>query len=163
MLLFGCLIGLAIAFAPRIMLILAWLFGSRWDEVWQGNWLMPLLGIIFLPYTTVMYLLVWNSVTGISGWDWIWIILGVVLDISKWAQIANNRRGIPGYPQGAAAGAQQSAYVSPAGVGQPPAAEVAPRLRARLSWPSWPTYAIKVFSRTRSIRPRKNRLKKGRK
>jgi len=126
MLLFGCLIGLAIAFAPRIMLILAWLFGSRWDEVWQGNWLLPLLGIIFLPYTTVMYLLVWSSVTGISGWDWIWIILGVVLDISKWAQIANNRRGIPGYPQGTTVGAQQSAYVSPAGVGQPPATEVAP-------------------------------------
>ena len=28
--------------------------------------------------------------------------LGLLLDIMKWAQIANNRRGIPGYPQGTA-------------------------------------------------------------
>ena len=99
MLLFGCILGLAIAAAPRVVLILAWLFGSRWDAVWQGNWLLPLLGIIFLPYTTVFFLLSWSPVTGIAGWDWLWIILGVVLDIAKWGQIANNRRGIPYYPQ----------------------------------------------------------------
>jgi hypothetical protein len=44
-------------------------------------------------------MLSWNPVTGITGFDWFWIILGVMLDIMKWAQIANNRRGIPGYPQ----------------------------------------------------------------
>ena len=125
MLLFGCLLGIAIALAPRVVLILAWLFGSRWDAVWQGNWLLPLLGIIFLPYTTVMYLLSWSPVTGISGWDWMWIILGVVLDIAKWGQIANNRRGIPGYPRGAASHAQQQAYVTPAPASQP-VTEVAP-------------------------------------
>jgi hypothetical protein len=99
MLLFGCLIGIAIALAPRVVLILAAIFSDRWDLVWQGNWFWPLLGIIFAPYTTVMYMLSWNPVTGITGFDWFWIILGVMLDIMKWAQIANNRRGIPGYPQ----------------------------------------------------------------
>lgn len=51
----------------------------------------------FLPYTTVMYMLVYSP-TGIQGWDWMWIALGVLLDIMKWGQILNNRRGIPGYP-----------------------------------------------------------------
>ena len=99
MLLFGCLIAVVIAFAPRLVLILAWIFSERWDVVWGGNFIWPLLGIIFAPYTTVMYMLSWNPVTGISGFDWFWIILGVILDIMKWAQIANNRRGIPGYPE----------------------------------------------------------------
>ena len=99
MCLFGCIFAFAIAFVPRIMLILAWIFSDRWDVVWQGNWLWPLLGIIFLPYTTVMYLLIWTPVGGIAGWDWMWIILGLLLDIMKWAQIANNRRSVPGYPQ----------------------------------------------------------------
>ena len=99
MCLFGCLVAFAIAFAPRIMLILAWIFSDRWDVVWQGNWFWPLLGIIFLPYTTVMYLLIWTPVGGITGWDWMWIILGLLLDIMKWAQIINNRRSVPGYPQ----------------------------------------------------------------
>jgi len=99
--LFGCLMGMAIAFAPRIMLILAWLFSARWDAVWGGNWLWPLLGIVFLPYTTVMFMLVWTPVTGIAGWDWMWIILGLMLDVMKWGQVANNRRSVPGYPESA--------------------------------------------------------------
>ena len=101
MCLFGCLIAFAIAFAPRIMLILAWIFSDRWDVVWQGNWFWPLLGIIFLPYTTVMFMLTWTPVVGITGWDWMWNILGLLLDIMKWAQVANNRRSVPGYPQNA--------------------------------------------------------------
>ncbi len=98
MILFGCMLGLAIAFAPRIMLILAWIFSDRWNAVWGSNWFWPLLGIIALPYTTVMYMLVWTAVGGISGWDWMWIIMGVMLDIMKWSQVVNNRKSVPGYP-----------------------------------------------------------------
>jgi hypothetical protein len=96
MLLLGCLLALGAAFVPRLILVLAWLFGNRWDVVWRGNWIMPLLGIIFLPYTTIMYLLVWNAVTGIQGFDWVWLAFGVMLDIMKWSQIVRNRQGIPG-------------------------------------------------------------------
>ena len=99
MLLIGCAIAFLVALAPRVVLILAAIFSERWDLVWGGNWVWPVLGVILAPYTTVMYMLSWNPVTGITGFDWFWIILGVMLDIMKWAQIANNRRGIPGYPQ----------------------------------------------------------------
>ncbi len=97
-LLFGCVLAFGAAFLPRVVLLLAWIFSSRWNLVWQGNWFVPLMGIIFLPYTTIMYLLVWSP-TGIQGWDWMWIGLGVLLDIMKWGQIYGNRRGIPGYAQ----------------------------------------------------------------
>ena len=57
---------------------------------------MPLLGIIFLPYTTIMYLLAWSPAVGggggIEGWDWLWIILGVFLDIWKWSMMLANRK-----------------------------------------------------------------------
>ena len=95
----GCLLAVAAAFAPRLVLIFAWIFGARWDIVWQGNWIVPLLGIIFLPYTTVMYLLVWTAPVGISGFDWLWLALGVLLDVMKWGQMYNTRREAPGYPQ----------------------------------------------------------------
>ncbi len=104
MFLLGCLLALGIAVAPRLMLILAWIFSDRWSMVWGDNWLTPLLGIIFLPFTTVMYLLAWKP-TGIHGWDWLWIILGVLLDVSNWVQGAVNRRRIPGYPGGSTTGA----------------------------------------------------------
>lgn len=97
MILVGCLLAFGIAFAPRIFLILAWIFSARWDLVWRDQWLVPLLGIIFLPYTTVMYMLVYTP-TGIEGWDWMWIILGLLLDVMKWVQVYNNRNRVPGYP-----------------------------------------------------------------
>ena len=45
-----------------------------------------------------MYMLSWSP-TGIQGWDWLWIGLGIMLDVMKWAQVAANRKAIPGYPQ----------------------------------------------------------------
>ena len=102
MFLLGCFLAIGISIAPRLMLILAWIFSERWDLVWQGAWLWPLLGIIFAPFTTIMYMLSWSAVGGIQGWDWMWIILGVLLDVMKWSQVANNRNYIPGYPQSAA-------------------------------------------------------------
>jgi hypothetical protein len=114
MLLFGCLLAFAASLAPRLVLILAWIFGRRWDLVWQGNWIVPLLGIIALPYTTIMYLLVWSP-SGLHGFDWVWLALGVMLDIMKWSQIARNREGIPGQQssaQSSTPAAEQAAPVS---------------------------------------------------
>ncbi len=96
MILFGCLLALGAAVAPRVILILAWLFSDRWDRVWQGDLLLPILGIVFLPYTTIMYMLsvvvLPGGGTTIEGFGWIWIILGVMLDIMKWGQMIANRK-----------------------------------------------------------------------
>ena len=92
MILLGCLFAFSIAVAPRLVLILAWLFSDRWPIVWGDEWILPLLGIIFLPYTTIMYLLVWSFHGGIEGWDWMWILLGLFLDLSKWFGMWGNRR-----------------------------------------------------------------------
>ena len=98
MLFFGCLIAFAAAFAPRVVLILAWIFSPRWPLAFN-TWIWPLLGIIVAPYTTIMYLLSWSPGLGIFGWDWMWIFMGVLLDIWKWTAIAQNRKQVPGYPQ----------------------------------------------------------------
>ena len=95
MILLGCLLAFSIAVAPRLVLVLAWIFGDYWDRVWQGDWVWPLLGIIFLPFTTIMYMLVWTPTigggSGIEGWDWMWILLGLVMDLSKWAGLWGNK------------------------------------------------------------------------
>ena len=121
MLVFGCLLAIAAAFAPRLVLIIMWIVGPRVNAAFN-TWIWPLLGIIFLPYTTIMYVLVWNPVTGVSGWDWLWIALGVWLDIMKWSRIAENRQNIPGYSQKPAAvvSSSSAAAVAPS-VETPPA------------------------------------------
>lgn len=93
----ACLLALGISAAPRLFLVIAWIFNStRWAIVWQGNWIWPLLGIIFLPYTTVMYMLSWSVADGgVTGWGWLWVILGVLLDLMQWGAVYERRREIP--------------------------------------------------------------------
>ena len=93
----GCLLALGAAVAPRLVLIFMWIVGPRVNAAFN-NFIVPLLGLIFLPYTTIMYVLVWSPGVGVTGWDWVWVLLGVGLDIMKWGQIANKRKEIPGYP-----------------------------------------------------------------
>ena len=95
----GCLLALGIGLAPRIFLILGWIFSDRWDFVWQGDWLIPLLGIIFLPYTTVFYMLSWSAPNGVTGWDWLWVVLGFLLDVMKWSSWVKYRRENEYYPE----------------------------------------------------------------
>jgi hypothetical protein len=114
MLVFGCLLAMAAAFAPRLVLIIMWIVGPRINAAFE-TWIWPLLGLIFLPYTTIMFVLVWNPVTGVYGWDWVWIALGVWMDVMKWTRIAQNRQNIPGYSQKPAEAAV------PASVATPPA------------------------------------------
>jgi hypothetical protein len=95
----GCLLALGIGLAPRIFLVLAWIFSTRWQIVWQGDWFIPLLGIIFAPYTTVMYMLAWSVPNGVTGWDWLWVILGVLLDVMKWSSMIKYRKENEYYPE----------------------------------------------------------------
>ncbi len=55
---------------------------------------MPLLGFIFVPWTTIMYVLVFAG--GVTGFDWVWLGLGLLADVAWWAGGAA-RRHVPGY------------------------------------------------------------------
>jgi hypothetical protein len=142
MILLGCLLAFTAAFAPRLILIIAWIFGDRWAAVWQSEWLVPLLGIIFLPYTTIMYLLVWSpaltpGAANIDGVDWLWILLGLFLDIWKWTQIWQNRQeaqkqAVKYYPSGAPGVSRAAAATSTAA----PAARAAPAAPAAPAEPA---------------------------
>ncbi len=92
----ACLLAMGFSVAPRLFLIIAWIFSDRWPLVWQGNWILPLLGIIFLPYTLIMYMLSYDILSGgVIGWGWLWVGLGVLLDIMKWGTIYERRQEIP--------------------------------------------------------------------
>ncbi len=77
----GCLIAVIAVFAPRIGLILMWVFSPYVTRAFHGGWLWPLLGLIFLPFTTIIYSLVFVPGVGVTGIRWLWVGLGVFLDI----------------------------------------------------------------------------------
>ena len=79
-----CFFLLFLALGPRFAIIAMWLFGSRVDLAF-GSALWPLLGLVLAPWTTLMYLLAWSPVGGVSGGEWILVGLGLALDIATYA------------------------------------------------------------------------------
>ena len=90
-----CLFTTLVLLGPRIGGALWWIFQPlRW-EVAFSSFIWPVLGLIFLPWTTIMYVAV--SPAGITGFDWVWIILAVIVDIGSYSGGAyGNRDRIPG-------------------------------------------------------------------
>lgn len=84
-----CLTAIAFIFGPRIGIILWWLFDmSRWERTFSSV-IFPVLGFLFLPWTTLAYVLV--SPGGIEGLDWVFIILAVLFDIGAFSGGYRNR------------------------------------------------------------------------
>jgi hypothetical protein len=95
----GCLTGAVTGFS-RLFLIFAWLARPVLFNAAFGGWILPCLGILILPFTTLMYLILVQGVGTIQGIDWVWLILAVFVDIASiGAAGAANRDRIPqGYP-----------------------------------------------------------------
>jgi hypothetical protein len=76
----GCLFALLAGFAPRVALVLVWIFSNLVDRAFSG-FLIPLLGLIFFPYATLFYVIAYSPVTGVDGWGWVFVVLGFLFDL----------------------------------------------------------------------------------
>ena len=77
-----CLFSVLVFLGPRVGLIFWYLYQpGRFDRIFDG-WVMPVLGWIFVPWTTLMWVVV--GVGGVSGIDWLWIGLGLLADIATY-------------------------------------------------------------------------------
>jgi hypothetical protein len=86
----GCLFGLMAGLFPRFMLLIFWIARpERVDAVFTSV-VWPILGIVFLPLTTLMYVLLWRPGVGVTGGDWFWIGLAALFDLAHWG--ASSRR-----------------------------------------------------------------------
>jgi hypothetical protein len=86
-----CLVFLLAIFAPRLALAFVWIFGDR-VELAFDSWIWPLLGLIFLPWTTLAYVFLWSPVTGVEGAEWLVVALAVVVDVMWWISRSAKRR-----------------------------------------------------------------------
>lgn len=95
----GCLTAFVSSFS-RFMLLIFWI--SRpvaWNAAFAGV-ILPCLGFLFVPITTMVYVWLLQGVGGIQGIDWLWLLLAFVMDLASiGAAGAANRDRIPaGYP-----------------------------------------------------------------
>jgi hypothetical protein len=87
-----CCLALTAGFiGPRVALLAWWIFGDKVDAAFD-TWLWPLLGLIFLPWTTLAYVLAWGPLNGVSGVGWLVVALGFAADIATYSSRAAKSR-----------------------------------------------------------------------
>ena len=91
-----CFYTVLIFLGPRAAIIVWWLVDPvRWQTTFN-TFFWPLLGFLFLPWSTLMYVLV--APGGVNSWDFLWLGLAVLADISMYLGGGyGNRDRVPGY------------------------------------------------------------------
>ena len=75
-----CLLVILILAFPRVVLVLMFLFSTYLQRAYH-DLLVPVLGFIFLPLTTIVYAWLVNSHLPLEGINLIFLILPVVIDV----------------------------------------------------------------------------------
>jgi hypothetical protein len=82
-------------FWPRVFILAFWIFGSELGRAFS-SWVIPAIGFLILPWTTVLYAWTWaiNS-DGVHGWEWIVVACGLIADLLTWtAMVAVRSRSV---------------------------------------------------------------------
>ena len=88
----GCLFLVIAALSPRLAVLLMWIF-TPWVDRAFGPLIWPILGIVFLPLTTLLYVILWNTGgRGVNGWEWFFVILAVLGDLASYGGSRYARR-----------------------------------------------------------------------
>jgi hypothetical protein len=86
----GCLLILLTGFFPRVAAVLYWLWRPHlWDRAFNGSWIWPVLGIVFLPVTTIIWVLV--ATNGVTGFDFLWLGIAIFVDLGSNGRNARKR------------------------------------------------------------------------
>ncbi len=94
-----CFAASLMLLGPRLVFLFYWLFrpvkvAAAYAQ-FNLPWLVSLLGLIFVPWTTLIFVLVFP----LNGFDWFWLGLGILADVASYMGGYAHRRRVPGYPE----------------------------------------------------------------
>jgi hypothetical protein len=72
------------ALFPRLWILGFWIFGRQLGNAFDG-WIVPALGFLFLPWTTLLYAWMWAiGSDGLHGWEWLPVGFSLLIDVWFW-------------------------------------------------------------------------------
>ena len=83
---------------PRFAYLIYWIIAPARVNIVLNSLNMPflvsLLGLIFAPWT----LLMWTIIFPMNGWDWLWMGFAIMADVASYTATFHKRESIPYYP-----------------------------------------------------------------
>jgi hypothetical protein len=92
----GCLFAIVAGLFPRLAFFIYWIARPGKVDAAFDTFIFPLLGIIFLPFATLVYVILYTVGVGLNGWEWLWVFLAALLDVGHWGLGASQRGRVPG-------------------------------------------------------------------
>ncbi len=95
-----CLFTVLVFLGPRVAGLIWWIaqptrwVGATGVSAFQ-SWIWPVLGLVFVPWLTLMYVIV--APGGIFGLDWLWLGLALFADIASYGGGGYGNRNRLGY------------------------------------------------------------------
>jgi hypothetical protein len=87
----GCLFAIFAGFFPRVALVIVWIATDLVDRAFS-TWVIPLLGLLFLPLTTLVYALAWVPGVHLGNGRWIWVAIAFVVELIGYGGTARTNR-----------------------------------------------------------------------
>ena len=87
-----CLMLIVVLAFPRIALVLLFLFSNYLQRAYHGL-ILPLVGFLFLPLTTLAYAWMANTGRPTTGVNLVVLIIAVVIDLGGLGGSYHQRRG----------------------------------------------------------------------
>jgi len=81
----ACLLVVLVLAFPRIVLALLFFLSNYLQRAYPHELLIPLLGFIFLPLTTLVYAWEVNNGMALQGVNLVILIVAVVIDAGGWS------------------------------------------------------------------------------
>lgn len=78
-----CIVSLMGLIGPRVAFVFAWIFTRQVNQAFDG-FLVPLLGLIFLPWTSLLWAIAYAPGTQVKGIGVVIVVLGALLDVSSY-------------------------------------------------------------------------------
>lgn len=93
-----CFFATLMFFGPRLAFLIYWLIAPvRVNAAFAGfnlPWLVGIAGLLFAPWTALMYVIVFP----LNSWDWLWVGLAIACDVASYVGGYHNRKQVPYYP-----------------------------------------------------------------
>ena len=80
-----CIAALLALISPRLALFFIFLFSNLLSRAFD-SWLLPLIGFFLLPWTTLVYAVMWDTGTrDVNGFEWFIVLLAFLADLASYA------------------------------------------------------------------------------
>jgi hypothetical protein len=125
-------------FGPRLAFLIYWIIAPvrvrASFDAFNLPILVGILGLVFAPFFTLMYVLVFP----LNGYDWFWLGLALAIDVAGYIGGDRNRHKVPGYSNMMPGDVPPSSAPPPAAMAAPMAAPMSAPMAAPTSPPAPP-------------------------